>query len=186
MHILGPMRRAPSRWPPCGPTERCHANSLWQQLLVEAGPKDVERALSWPRVHVPVQAPHGRAHQRAVPVAGYRTLYRSLFKDGGICDRDIDYGRATPCGRREDGGLAVLAHPGQLDSYDLLPDLVECGLGGIERFIPTTLADHASLAELVVRYRLVCTSGSDYHGRFGRVPTRGFAFRRRLREPSER
>ena len=69
----------------------------------------------------------------------------------------------------------MLAHPGQLDSYDLLPDLVECGLGGIERFHPDhTLADHARCAELAVRYRLVCTGGSDYHGKFGRVPHVGF------------
>ena len=99
------------------------------------------------------------------PSAGYRTLYRSLFKRTAASATAISttWTRATPCGLSwRDGGLAVLAHPGQLDSYDLLPNLVECGLGGIERFpIPTTpLADHARCAELVVRHRLVCTSGS--------------------------
>lgn len=104
-------------------------------------------------------------------------FYRSVFKNGGICDFDIQYLNPYEAVRvlRAAGGLAVLAHPGQLDSYDLLPDLVECGLGGIERFHPDhTLADHARCAELAVRYRLVCTGGSDYHGKFGRVPHVGF------------
>ena len=108
--------------------------------------------------------------------ADYRTLYRSLFKNGGICDRDIEYVDARDAVRAivEDGGVAVLAHPGQLDSYDLLPDLVDCGLGGIERFHPDhTAADHARCADLAERYNLLCTGGSDYHGRFGAVKSVG-------------
>ena len=157
---------------------------------MEAGYEvDVERALELGRASTCLYKQHLMAAltSEPYPSAAYRTLYRSLFKNGGICDRDIDYVDARDAVRVvvEDGGLAVLAHPGQLDSYDLLPDLVECGLGGIERFHPDhTLADHARCAELAVRYRLVCTGGSDYHGKFGRVPHVGFAFRRRLREPS--
>ena len=184
VHILGLgiEEGAPALAALCGPTlERRHANSLWQlDRLVEAGYEvDVERALELGRASTCLYKQHLMAAltSEPYPSAGYRTLYRSLFKDGGICDRDIDYVDARDAVRVvvEDGGLAVLAHPGQLDSYDLLPDLVECGLGGIERFHPDhTLADHARCAELAVRYRLVCTSGSDYHGRFGRVPHVGF------------
>ncbi len=147
---------------------------------MEAGYEvDVERALELGRASTCLYKQHLMAAltSEPYPSAAYRTLYRSLFKNGGICDRDIDYVDARDAVRVvvEDGGLAVLAHPGQLDSYDLLPDLVECGLGGIERFHPDhTLADHARCAELAVRYRLVCTGGSDYHGKFGRVPHVGF------------
>ena len=147
---------------------------------MEAGYEvDVERALELGRASTCLYKQHLMAAltSEPYPSAGYRTLCRSLFKNGGICDRDIDYVDARDAVRAvvEDGGLAVLAHPGQLDSYDLLPNLVECGLGGIERFHPDhTLADHARCAELAVRHRLVCTSGSDYHGRFGRVPHVGF------------
>ena len=109
--------------------------------------------------------------------AAYRTLYRSLFKDGGICDRDIDYVDARDAVRAvvEDGGLAVLAHPGQLDSYDVVPELAACGLGGIERFHPDHApADCERCACLAERFDLACTSGSDYHGRFGGVPYLGY------------
>ena len=184
VHILGlgVEEGAPALAALCGPTlQQRNANSLWQlDRLVEAGYEvDVERALELGRASTCLYKQHLMAAltSEPYPSAGYRTLYRSLFKDGGICDRDIDYVDARDAVRAvvEDGGLAVLAHPGQLDSYDLLPDLVECGLGGIERFHPDhTLADHARCAELAVRHRLVCTSGSDYHGRFGRVPHVGF------------
>lgn len=184
VHILGlgVEEGAPALAALCGSTlERRHANSLWQlDRLVEAGYEvDVERALELGRASTCLYKQHLMAAltSEPYPSAAYRTLYRSLFKNGGICDRDIDYVDARDAVRVvvEDGGLAVLAHPGQLDSYDLLPDLVECGLGGIERFHPDhTLADHARCAELAVRYRLVCTGGSDYHGKFGRVPHVGF------------
>ena len=109
--------------------------------------------------------------------AAYRALYRSLFKNGGICDRDIAYvdARDAVTAIVEDGGLAVLAHPGQLDSYDMVPALAECGLGGIERFHPDhTPIDHARCANVAERYGLICTGGSDYHGRFGGIPYLGF------------
>ena len=75
----------------------------------------------------------------------------------------------------EDGGLPVLAHPGQQDSYDLVPELVPLGLAGIEQHHPDhTPADHARCVQLAERYALACTGGSDYHGRFGSIPHVGF------------
>ncbi len=102
----------------------------------------------------------------------YQTLYRRLFKGDGICRRDITYVHMCDAVRAitEDGGVAVLAHPGQLDSYDALPELVDAGLWGVERFHPDhdeTDWDHC--AELAQRYRLECTGGSDFHGAFGKV-----------------
>ena len=111
------------------------------------------------------------------PSAAYRALYRSLFKGGGICDRDIAYVDVRDAVRAiaEDGGLPVLAHPGQMDSYDLVPELVPLGLAGIEQHHPDhTPADHARCAQLAERYALACTGGSDYHGRFGSIPHVGY------------
>jgi phosphoribosyl 1,2-cyclic phosphate 1,2-diphosphodiesterase len=97
--------------------------------------------------------------------------YRALFKDGGPCDKEIDYPDvfAAMEAIHADGGLAVLAHPGQLDSWDLLEELAEAGLDGVE----LAHADHGEAARsrvLAARARhprLILTGGSDFHGAYG-------------------
>ena len=184
VHVLGLGLRegSPAVEALCAPVlERRNANSLWQldQLVAAGLDVDVQRALALGHASTALCKQHIMAAltDEPHPSAAYRALYRSLFKDGGICDRDIAYVDARDAVRAivEDGGLAVLAHPGQLDSYDLVGDLVACGLGGIERFHPDhTPVDHVRCARLAERYHLVCTGGSDYHGRFGNVPYLGF------------
>ena len=184
VHVLGLglEEGAPALAALCEPTlKRRNENTHWQLgRLVEAGyAVDVERALELGRASTCLYKQHLMAALTDEPFTseGYRTLYRSLFKNGGICDRDITYVDARDAVRAivEDGGVAVLAHPGQLNSYDLLPSLVACGLGGIERFHPDHgTADHVRCAELAERYNLVRTGGSDYHGRFGSIPHLGF------------
>lgn len=75
------------------------------------------------------------------------------------------------------GGLASLAHPGLLRRDDLVPGLVEAGLGAIEAFH----SDHDAAAEsryqrLADQHDLAVSGGSDFHGdrhhrarSFGRV-----------------
>lgn len=184
VHVLGLglEEDAPALAALCGPVlERRNANSLWQlDRLVEAGYAiDAERALALATASTCLYKQHLMAAltDEPYPSAAYRSLYRSLFKNGGICDRDIAYvdARDAVAAIVEDGGLAVLAHPGQLDSYDFVPELAACGLGGIERFHPDHgSADHARCTQLAGEYGLVCTGGSDYHGRFGSVPHVGF------------
>jgi phosphoribosyl 1,2-cyclic phosphate 1,2-diphosphodiesterase len=97
--------------------------------------------------------------------------YRRLFKGGGICAREIEY----PCvfdamdAIHADGGVAVLAHPGQLDSWDLLDELAPAGLDGIERNHPDHgFMDHCRAMEAAVRHQgLALTGGSDFHGAYG-------------------
>ena len=89
----------------------------------------------------------------------------SLFKDGGICicDRDITYvdARDAVAAIVEDGGLPVLAHPGQLDSYDLVEELVPLGLAGIEQHHSDHApADHARCAQLAERFCLFSSPAS--------------------------
>ena len=69
------------------------------------------------------------------------------------------------------GGLAVLAHPGQLDPEFkllplLIPELVERGLDGLEVHYPSHPAEiQRRLLALARKYNLVVTGGSDYHGK---------------------
>lgn len=69
------------------------------------------------------------------------------------------------------GGLAVLAHPGQLDPELkilplLIPELVERGLDGLEVHYPTHPSEvQRRLLALARKYNLVVTGGSDYHGK---------------------
>jgi 3',5'-nucleoside bisphosphate phosphatase len=63
------------------------------------------------------------------------------------------------------GGLAVMAHPGLSLTDELIPNMVEADLDGIECFHTkhsTSMVDH--YLALADRFRLVVTGGSDCHG----------------------
>lgn len=63
------------------------------------------------------------------------------------------------------GGLSSLAHPGQLKRDDLIPSLVDAGLGALEAFHSSHDADtQAHYVALAERYGLGISGGSDYHG----------------------
>ena len=67
---------------------------------------------------------------------------------------------------RDAGGVAVLAHPTYLPDFaNRLPELVACGLGGLEclygDYAPDVVAELVALAGV---HDLVVTGGSDFHG----------------------
>ncbi|MEG0260530.1 MAG: hypothetical protein RR651_11715, partial [Lysinibacillus sp.] len=65
-------------------------------------------------------------------------------------------------------GVDILAHPGQLDSFELAEDLVREGLDGIELIHPDhTPMDMELVQKLADKYNLITTGGSDYHGGYG-------------------
>lgn len=104
----------------------------------------------------------------------YGDVYTRIFKNQGPCDFDITYPEAVDVVRaiKADGGYAVLAHPGQQDNFEMLPDLVEAGLDGIEYAHPAhTKADMEKVAQWSRHYGLFMTGGSDYHGRYEKVST---------------
>ncbi len=78
--------------------------------------------------------------------------------------------RAPPPGAvvdviRSAGGLASLAHPGLLRRDDLLPALVEAGLGAIEVYhAEHDAATEAHYRAVARRYGLAISGGSDCHG----------------------
>lgn len=101
----------------------------------------------------------------------YQQLYNKLFKGNGVAAGDITYVSAVDAVEAivADGGLAVLAHPGQLDSFDIVPLLVEHGLKGIERnHFDHTKEDIRRVDELAEKYGLIKTGGSDFHGLYGK------------------
>jgi 3',5'-nucleoside bisphosphate phosphatase len=63
------------------------------------------------------------------------------------------------------GGLAVVAHPGLARTEEVLPELIDAGVDGIECFhtkhSPSASEHYVSLAE---QHNLVVTGGSDCHG----------------------
>ncbi len=63
------------------------------------------------------------------------------------------------------GGLAVMAHPGLNRTDEVIPELVEAGLDGIECFHtkhPRPTVEH--YLQLADRFNLLVTGGSDCHG----------------------
>src|SRR5882672_7923771 len=62
-------------------------------------------------------------------------------------------------------GVPVLAHPGLANRDELIPELVEAGLMGIETFYPEHSAGQTSAYREMCRHLgLVATGGSDFHG----------------------
>ncbi|MEG0376379.1 MAG: phosphatase, partial [Raoultibacter sp.] len=160
---------------------RREANSRWQlERLLEAGyDVDLELVERLAGASTALYKQHLMAGLTEDPYGSdtYKSLYRGLFKESGICVSDIEYVDACDAVRaiREDGGVPVLAHPGQLGSYPMVDELVECGLMGIEKYHPDhRVKDWALCATLAESRGLICTGGSDYHGAFGSVPHLGY------------
>ena len=160
--------------------QRRDENSRWQlSRLLEAGYRiDVERVEHLAAASTCLYKQHIMAGLVDEPCTSpaWQRLYRRLFKGEGIASRDIAYVDARDAVEAivRDGGCAVLAHPGQTKSYELVPELVEAGLTGIERLHPDhSEADHDRCFNLAQRFGLFCTGGSDYHGIFGRSPSLG-------------
>ena len=183
VHILGLGVRegSPAVERLCRPLlRRRDETSRWQlQRLLEAGYRvDVDKVERLAAASTCLYKQHIMAGMVDAPCASaeWQRLYRRLFKGDGIAARDIEYVDARDAVEAivRDGGRAVLAHPGQMHSYELVPALVEAGLSGIERLHPDHgETDHDRCYNLAVRYGLFCTGGSDYHGLFGRSPSLG-------------
>ena len=96
-------------------------------------------------------------------------IYKNIFKNNGPCDFDIEYPEAADAVEAicKAGGKAVLAHPGQQNNFEIIPELVEAGLAGIERNHPAnTLQAREMIDKYCKEYKLFYTGGSDYHGRY--------------------
>ena len=94
----------------------------------------------------------------------YAKLFNSKF---GLAKTHIDYPDVFDVldAIHQAGGVAVLAHPAVYDSYDLIPELIENGLDGIECFYPRAKAtDDIVLTRIADKHNLIKTGGTDFHG----------------------
>lgn len=66
------------------------------------------------------------------------------------------------------GGISVLAHPALYDNFDIIEDLVEAGLNGVEVWHPTCSKENEErLISIAKTHKLLMTGGSDFHGMYG-------------------
>jgi len=111
--------------------------------------------------------PHvAKALVRAGLARDVDTVFRTLLKRGGLGyvpslyitpQRAIDVIVAG-------GGIPVLAHPGRLKDDELIDELADAGLAGLEVFYPThTPAQVAHFRARARQYGMVMTGGSDFH-----------------------
>jgi len=100
-------------------------------------------------------------------------FYHRIFKNGGICAFDIEYADVFESVRvvKEAGGIAVLAHPGKQQNFEIIPGLVVAGLDGLElNHHSNSSKDKEIILDYAGRYGLFLTGGSDYHGRYEPQP----------------
>ena len=174
VHILGfgLKENSPAIAALCGPTLRARTeNTAWQQEQLEKAGYSLDYELL--KKLRAASTGFYKQHLMEYLVATeqveemFGTFYHETFKNGGYCDFDIEYLDAAAAVRviTEAGGLAVLAHPGQQQNLELVPELVGYGLKGIElEHRKNTEADKEAIRQMAVQYGLFLTGGSDYHG----------------------
>ena len=104
---------------------------------------------------------------RGYAPAIYGPLYTKLFGPGGLATVKATYISAEEALRiiHDCGGFAVLAHPFQYDSMDLIPQLAEWGLSGIEcQHHTQTPERQEAVIRIAGEYNLFLSGGSDFHG----------------------
>lgn len=116
---------------------------------------------------------------RALIDSGYTTemfgdVFKKLFdKRIGIASVSFEYPDIFDALEtvRESGGVSVLAHPAVYDSYELLPELAEKGLDGVEVYYPRAReTDSDILGKFCGERGLIKTGGTDFHGGNCTVP----------------
>ncbi len=71
----------------------------------------------------------------------------------------------------EAGGIAILAHPGSNDSFELLEELIPLGLDGVEVWHPdNTEEQQAKLLELAKKNGLLTIGGTEFKGMYSKAP----------------
>ncbi len=108
----------------------------------------------------------------AVTVFG--DLYDKLFAYGtGSCAVEPEYPDVFEVLSllQSAGAITVLAHPSVYDSMELLPELIDKGLDGVEVWHPRNKQEDVDkLLEIASANDLLTTGGSDFHGMYSKRP----------------
>lgn len=127
----------------------------------------------------------GRPHvARALIALGLASSVQDAFNRFLLRGRPgyVERYKITPaeaiCIIRQSRGIPVLAHPGSAGLDEIIPELISCGLLGLEVYHPehnvTAARRYACLARA---YGLLITGGSDAHGPDYRCPTQVGSYR---------
>lgn len=106
----------------------------------------------------------------------YGDLHKALFGPGKPCDIHPEYDSYEDVISliKSAGGVSVLAHPGDFDNFDAIPDLINCGLNGIEVYShKNTPEQRERLLKICAENKLIVTGGTDFHGMYD-YPIRSF------------
>ncbi len=101
----------------------------------------------------------------------YGSVYHSLFNPAdGLAYVPLQYPDVHEVIARihEAGGIAVLAHPGEYDSYALLKQLASSHeIDGVEVWHPQNKeGDEQTFVKIAQEYDLIMTGGTDFHGMY--------------------
>lgn len=101
-------------------------------------------------------------------------LYDRLFsRNGGSCYVEPEYPDVHEVLKllQSAGAVTVVAHPVLYGNVELIEELAQEGLDGIEVWTPKhNEQDSAMLLELAKSLNLLTTGGSDFHGMYARTP----------------
>lgn len=104
----------------------------------------------------------------------YSNLYKKLFDpEKGIAYAKVAYPDVFEVVEQIHyaGGVAVLAHPAEYDSFDLLNELIDAKIDGVEVWHSrSTREDEKKLQEIAFNNDLIMTGGSDFHGMYNKKP----------------
>ena len=101
----------------------------------------------------------------------YGQLYHD-FRQMGIFEdlKYIGYHEAISL-LKEINALVFLAHPAIYNNWDILPELVQLGLNGVEAYHKRHDDKDIEISlEYVKKYNLLVSGGSDYHGSYSNLP----------------
>ena len=119
---------------------------------------------------------------QALMECGYTTtifgdLYNMLFKKESRMSVLMESTYPEPAeiieAIHEAGGIAVLAHPGFYDNFELLEELIPLGLDGVEVWHPENTPEQQELLiSIAKKHDLLMTGGSDFHGAYNAYPVK--------------
>lgn len=94
----------------------------------------------------------------------YGDLYKKIFKKSKIENKKNRYVDVLEAVKaiKKDGGIAILAHPGEQNNYDIIPRLITVGLNGLEMYhCSHSEEDIEKIRQLSLEFAFILTGGSD-------------------------